>query len=229
VRVAIMASGAGSNLKAIIAHLGTSTLPRSTHAVVAAVISNRAAAGALAVAAEHGVQQIVLEDPGNGDALLAHLETHGIGLVALAGYIKRVPATVTAARAGRILNVHPALLPAFGGPGMYGERVHAAVLQSGARVSGVTVHFVDDQYDHGPIAAQWPVPVSATDTPATLAARVLRAEHLLYPRVITAVANGRIALDASGRVRGQVIDIAAASNFLLSAQEASWEHMTHAR
>ena len=98
------------------------------------------------------------------------------------------------------MNVHPALLPAFGGPGMYGARVHRAVLDAGARISGATVHFVDEQYDRGPIIAQWPVPVLAADTPETLAARVLRVEHILYPRVVHAVAADHIALAADGRV-----------------------------
>ena len=93
-----------------------------------------------------------------------------------------------------MVNVHPALLPAFGGRGMYGNRVHHAVIESGARVSGVTVHFVDTQYDHGAIIAQWPVPVFASDDAGTLAARVLRVEHILYPRVIDAVAAGRLSL-----------------------------------
>jgi folate-dependent phosphoribosylglycinamide formyltransferase PurN len=93
------------------------------------------------------------------------------------------------------------LLPAFGGPGMYGARVHRAVLDAGATVSGVTVHFVDQAYDRGPVIAQWPVPVLADDTPASLGARVLRVEHLLYPIAVNAIAAGRISLTADGRVQ----------------------------
>ena len=96
-----------------------------------------------------------------------------------------------------MLNVHPALLPAFGGKGMYGTRVHHAVIASGVRVSGVTVHLVDTQYDHGAIVAQWPVPVFPSDDAGTLAARVLRVEHLLYPRVLDAFASGRLAVPDS--------------------------------
>ena len=96
--------------------------------------------------------------------------------------------------AGRIINVHPALLPAFGGPGMFGQRVHRAVLDAGVRVTGVTVHFVDAEYDRGRIIAQWPVPVFSNDDAGTLASRVLRVEHLLFPRVVDAVASGRITL-----------------------------------
>jgi folate-dependent phosphoribosylglycinamide formyltransferase PurN len=101
-----------------------------------------------------------------------------------------------------MLNVHPALLPAFGGQGMYGHRVHEAVVASGVRVTGATVHFVDEHYDRGPIIAQWPVPVFAGDTPGTVAVRVLEVEHQLFPRVVAAVAAGHIALDGHGRVTG---------------------------
>ena len=104
------------------------------------------------------------------------------------------PRTLDAYR-NRILNVHPALLPKFGGPGMYGERVHEAVLASGDRVSGVTVHLVDEEYDHGPVVAQTQVPVLPDDTPGTLAAKVLEQEHILYPETIQRIATGEIDLD----------------------------------
>lgn len=112
----------------------------------------------------------------------------------LAGYIRLVPPEIVVKYDGRIVNVHPGLLPAFGGPGMYGQRVHRAVLEAGARVTGVTVHFVNEQYDRGKIIAQWPVPVFANDDAGTLAARVLRVEHLVYPRVVQGVASGRLSL-----------------------------------
>src|SRR5205814_6527047 len=127
------------------------------------------------------------------------LEAHGVELVVLAGYLRRVPETVVHRYAGRTINVHPALLPAFGGPGMYGARVHDAVLAAGVTVSGVTAHFVDEEYDRGTIIAQWPVPVLAGDDRETLAARVLRVEHILYPRVVNAVAGGKITLAACRR------------------------------
>ena len=110
--------------------------------------------------------------------------------------MRLVPEVVVNAYRGRMVNVHPALLPAFGGRGMYGSRVHAAVIAAGARVSGATVHFVDERYDHGAIIAQWPVPVLSADTPQALAARVLRVEHALYPPAVLAVAQSRISLDA---------------------------------
>jgi folate-dependent phosphoribosylglycinamide formyltransferase PurN len=122
----------------------------------------------------------------------------------LAGWLKLVPHEVVRAWHGRVLNVHPALLPAFGGAGMYGARVHRAVVESGVRITGVTVHFVDEAYDRGAIAAQWPVPVHADDTPELVAQRVLRVEHQLLPRVVQAVAAGALSLDADGRVRGRL-------------------------
>jgi phosphoribosylglycinamide formyltransferase-1 len=131
------------------------------------------------------------------------LAQHAIDLVALAGYMRLIPDTVTRAYRGRLLNVHPALLPDFGGTGMYGARVHRAVLSAGAPHSGPSVHFVDEVYDHGPVIAQWPVPVLDGDDERALAARVLRAEHLLYPRVVDAVAGGEVRLDAEGRVQSE--------------------------
>jgi folate-dependent phosphoribosylglycinamide formyltransferase PurN len=120
-----------------------------------------------------------------------------------------------------MLNVHPSLLPAFGGPGMYGRRVHAAVLAAGARVSGATVHFVDEAYDRGAIAAQWPVPVFADDTPESLAARVLRVEHALLPPTVAAVGAGRLALGADGRARG-AFAVAPATESREFAREAAF-------
>jgi phosphoribosylglycinamide formyltransferase 1 len=127
-----------------------------------------------------------------------------VDLIALAGYMRHVPPEVTRAYHGRVVNVHPALLPSFGGPGMYGARVHRAVLSADASESGPTVHFVDDVYDHGAVIAQWPVPVLRDDDEHALARRVLRAEHLLYPRVVDAVAGGRVRLGDDGRVIGDL-------------------------
>jgi folate-dependent phosphoribosylglycinamide formyltransferase PurN len=128
------------------------------------------------------------------------LGDHRVDLIVLAGYLRLVPRSVVGAYRGRIINIHPALLPAFGGAGMYGQRVHSAVIEQGARVSGATVHFVDEAYDRGPIIAQWPVPVLPGDTPEALAARVLRVEHLLLPRAACAVAMGKVRLDENGRL-----------------------------
>jgi len=185
-QVAVLASGHGSNLQALLDAFAAPAAP----ARIALVVSNQAAAGALERAQRARVPTATIAADGqDADGLLALLARHDVGLVVLAGYLKKVPERVVAAYRGRMLNVHPALLPSFGGPGMYGRRVHEAVLASGARVSGVTVHLVDEQYDHGPIVAQWPVPVRPADTAATLAARVLEAEHRLLPALVAAFAR----------------------------------------
>lgn len=193
-RVAVLASGRGSNLAALLDACATSDLP----ADVVAVLSDRPAAGALELARSAGLPALEIGDPADGAALTAMLDRVEAGLVVLAGYLKLVPGDVVRPYAGRMLNIHPALLPAFGGPGMYGIRVHRAVLASGARISGATVHLVDEAYDRGPILAQWPVPVRPADTAETLAARVLAIEHRLLPAVVRQAA--RALLD--GRLPG---------------------------
>lgn len=195
-RIAVLASGGGSNLQAIVDYLAARGEQRAGD--VSLVVAGRESAGALERARRHGIPAAVAAPAALGDLL----DRHRIDLVVLAGYLSLVPEPVTERFAGRMLNIHPALLPAFGGHGLYGARVHRAVLESGARVSGATVHFVDAHYDRGPIVAQWPVPVLAGDTAESLAARVLRVEHLLFPRVVDAVARGVVALGADGRVRG---------------------------
>lgn len=201
-RIGVLASGGGSNLGALLAHFATA--PASTHGAVQLVLSDRADAGALERARALGISALSIADPRDGVALRDLLQEHQIDLIVLAGYLKLVPAEVVATWPGRMLNVHPAMLPAFGGPGMYGKRVHAAVIAAGVDSSGVTVHFVDEQYDRGAVAAQQAVPVLPDDTPETLAARVLQAEHALLPRVVAAVAAGQIALTPDGRVTGQL-------------------------
>ena len=193
-RIAVLASGGGTNLQAILEHFDDIGERRCGDVVL--VASNRVEAGALDRARARGIETAALPSPSRPDAVAldALLRAREIDLVVLAGYLKLIPGDVIGAYAGRIVNVHPALLPAFGGAGMYGERVHRAVLDAGAKVTGVTAHFVDREYDRGRIIAQWPVPVLAGDDVASLAARVLRVEHLLYPRVVDAVAGGRLTL-----------------------------------
>jgi formyltetrahydrofolate-dependent phosphoribosylglycinamide formyltransferase len=182
-RVAVAVSGRGSNLEALLRALETEAAAR-----IVLVVSNRADAGALARAAAHGVPADVLPDPADGADWLARLDRHRVDLLVLAGYLKLVPAAVIARFRDRIINIHPALLPAFGGPGMYGRHVHEAVLRSGATESGATVHLVDEAYDRGAILAQRRVPVLPGDTPDQLAARVLEVEHRLLPAVVRAAA-----------------------------------------
>jgi formyltetrahydrofolate-dependent phosphoribosylglycinamide formyltransferase len=185
VRVAVLVSGGGTNLQALLDALHDSPLAR-----VARVITNRSHAGALARARRHDVPTTQLRNPDDAAELLAALaEAPQADLVVLAGYLKLVPPTVVARFRWRMINIHPALLPAHGGPGMYGRRVHEAVLASGAAESGVTVHYVDEQYDRGPIIAQARVPVLPGDTAEDLAARVLEAEHRLLPLVVLELAR----------------------------------------
>ena len=200
VRVAVLASGGGTNLQAILDYLHAQGDGQAT--TVALVASDRRSAGALDRARRRGVEATALDETQRGDGLAALLEWHAIDCIALAGYLRFVPATVTRQWRGRIVNVHPSLLPSFGGAGMYGIRVHQAAIEAGVRVTGVTVHFVDEEYDRGPIIAQWPVPVLPGDTPEALAERVLAVEHALYPMALDAVARGRVTLGADGRVAG---------------------------
>jgi formyltetrahydrofolate-dependent phosphoribosylglycinamide formyltransferase len=199
-RVAVLASGGGTNLQAILDYLDAHHDAQAMS--VALVASDRAAAGALERARRHGVPAMALDATQRGDPLAAILESHAIDYIALAGYLRFIPTAVTRRWRGRIVNVHPSLLPSFGGAGMYGLRVHEAVIDAGVRVTGVTVHFVDEEYDRGPIIAQSPVPVLPGDTPEVLAQRVLSVEHALYPVALDAVARGRVTLGADGRVAG---------------------------
>jgi formyltetrahydrofolate-dependent phosphoribosylglycinamide formyltransferase len=195
-RIAVFASGRGTNLQAILDYLNTHGEARGGDVVL--VASDRPNAGALDRARRAGISSAVLRSTRVPDGCepLALLRQHGVDFLALTGYLRLLPTEIVAEFPSRILNIHPALLPSFGGPGMYGERVHRAVLMSGARVSGATVHYVDEEYDRGPILAQWPVPVLADDSVSSLAARVLKVEHVLYPRVIDAVASGRWRFDS---------------------------------
>jgi phosphoribosylglycinamide formyltransferase-1 len=197
-RVAVLASGGGSNLQAILDHQRALGPAASAHVVL--VASDQPEAGVLERARAAGITALYLDRTARTSGLSAILETHHIDLVVLAGYLRLVPADVVSHYRGRILNVHPALLPAFGGPGMYGPRVHEAVIAHGERLTGPTVHFVDERYDEGPIIAQFPIPVDPNDTPESLAQRVLRIEHQLYPFVIEAVAAGTIRLGADNSV-----------------------------
>jgi phosphoribosylglycinamide formyltransferase-1 len=182
-RVAVAVSGRGSNLEALLRALGADAPAR-----VVLVVSNRADAAAVEHAQAHGVPAEVLPDPADAADWLERLARHRVDLVVLAGYLKLVPAGVIARYRDRILNVHPALLPAFGGRGMYGHHVHEAVLASGVRETGATVHLVDEVYDRGRVLAQGRVPVLRGDTPEALAARVLAVEHRLLPAVVLAAA-----------------------------------------
>ena len=197
----MLASHGGTNLQAII----DSCRSGSIDAEVRVVISNNSRSLALERARKVGIPTAHLSSATHPDsdrldeAIAETLQRHGVQVVALAGYMKMLGSRTLDAYRNRILNVHPALLPKFGGRGMYGERVHQAVLASGDSVSGVTVHLVDEEYDHGPVVAQTQVPVLPGDTPDTLAARVLEQEHILYPKTIQRIATGEVNLNAMAK------------------------------
>ncbi|MEO8192225.1 MAG: phosphoribosylglycinamide formyltransferase [Gemmatimonadales bacterium] len=186
VRIAVLASGGGTNLQALIDYLVGQGDRASARIVV--VGSNREGSRALDRARAATIPAEVFDASDDGSALLDLLDRYDAQLVVLAGYLKRIPPAIVNHYRGRILNVHPGLLPEFGGAGMYGAKVHAAVIAAGAAHTGVTVHLVDDELDHGPVIARWLVPVNRGDTTETLAARVLEVEHVVYPRVVEMVA-----------------------------------------
>lgn len=197
VPVAVFASGSGTNFQSLLDREAEGAAYR-----IELLVTDRAcAAEGRARAAGKAVRRVGFEgaDPSGDPAaqVLAALEGAGAQAILLAGFVKLLPAAVCRAYRGRALNVHPALLPSFGGQGMYGARVHEAVLRAGAKLSGPTVHYVNEHYDDGEIVAQWPVPVLPGDTPATLAARVLEVEHALYPEAADALARGIVSGSAS--------------------------------
>ncbi len=197
--IAVLASGGGSNLQSILDACRDGLLKDKARVVL--VISNNSGAGALIRAKDAGIESACLnhrEYPDTADldqACIFAIEQAGANLVVFAGYMKKRGALFVRRFNNRILNIHPSLLPKHGGPGMYGAYVHRAVIAAGDTESGPTVHLVDEIYDHGRILAQKKVPVLAADTPETLAARVLVAEHALYPDVLSRIAAGEINLD----------------------------------
>ncbi len=184
-------------MQAILDAISAGTL----NAEVVLVVSDRDGIGALERAERVSIPTVVLHPrdfagaEAFGAALLDVLNAEAVNFIALAGYLKQIPGVVVQAFRHRILNIHPSLLPAFGGPGFYGRRVHEAALAHGVRWSGATVHLVDEEYDTGPIVLQEPVPVHADDTPETLAARVLTVEHALYPQALRLFADGHIRIE----------------------------------
>jgi len=198
-RLGFLASHGGSNMRAIIAGCRDGRLGAES----ALIISNNRQSGALQWAAAESLPFAHISARTHADAaeldqaIADALGAAGVNLVVLAGYMKMLgPATLNRYHA-RILNIHPALLPKHGGRGMYGRRVHEAVLAAGERVTGVTVHLVDEHYDHGPILAQQEVPVAAGDDAESLAKRVLAVEHDFYWRTIERIRSGAIDLDAA--------------------------------
>ena len=200
--VAVLGSGRGSNFQAILDAIQRDTL---RNVRICIVISNNSGAGILEIARANGIpavhlsQRVFPDETAFVDALLETLQKHGTNFVALAGYMKRIHPRVIAAYRNRIVNIHPALLPKHGGKGMYGENVHRAVIASGERISGATVHIVDEEFDHGAVVLQQQVILTGNDTPETLAAKVLDVEHAIFPRALQLFADGKVTSE-SGRV-----------------------------
>lgn len=193
-KIAVLASGRGTNLQAIMDACRRGAI----HGEVVVVISTNGTARALWRARRAGLPAILLDhreflDRETFEAKLVEvLNAYRVELVCLAGWLRILTPPFVAQFEGRIMNIHPALLPLFGGQGMYGDRVHQAVLAAGVKVSGCTVHFVDDTPDGGPIILQATVPVHVEDTPSSLAQRIARREHRLYPQAIRLFAEGRL-------------------------------------
>lgn len=193
-RLAVLLSGGGTTLENLVARTADGRL-RGVE--IRVVISSRSEVRGVRIAREAGLPLVVLrrrdyvDDDAFSTAITATLDAAGVDLVVLAGFLCfwRIPP----AYLGRVLNIHPALLPRFGGRGFFGHHVHEAVLAAGETQSGCTVHLADNQYDHGPIVARSVVPVEPGDTPDTLAARVGAAERELYPQVIQRVADEGLA------------------------------------
>lgn len=179
--IAIFASGTGTNARKIIEYFES-----SSEVKVALVVSNRKNALVLDAAAERGIPTILLERKSfyHSETILTELQTYSISLIILAGFLWLIPPYLVRAFTDRIINIHPALLPKFGGKGMYGHHVHEAVLDAGEKESGITIHLVDEIYDNGSTLFQAKCPVEVNDTPETLAKRVLKLEHYYFPRII---------------------------------------------
>jgi formyltetrahydrofolate-dependent phosphoribosylglycinamide formyltransferase len=180
-RVAIFASGAGSNAQKVIDHFREDPLVS-----IALVVCNREGAGVIDIARRENIPLLLVQRKTFADntGCLEQLQEKGISFIVLAGYLLRMPPSIVAAFPRRIVNIHPALLPRFGGAGMYGHFVHEAVIESGEQESGITIHYVDEEYDTGDIIFQARCPVLPGDTPSDLAHRIQQLEHAHYPRVI---------------------------------------------
>jgi phosphoribosylglycinamide formyltransferase-1 len=200
-KLAVLISGSGRTLKNFIDLAAEGQLPVD----IRLVVSSTAQAGGLKFAEVAAIPTRVIcrrdfptgaeGDAAFGEAVFLACREAGVEYVAMAGFLKLAP--VPKDFAGRVVNIHPALLPAFGGPGMYGDRVHQAVLDAGVKVTGCTVHFVDNVYDAGPIIWQQPVPVFDDDTADTLAKRVFEVEKEAYPHVLKLLAAGRVKLEGT--------------------------------
>lgn len=183
-QIAILASGAGSNAARIIEHFDKHPTIK-----VSLVASNKPDAGVLSIALAAGIPTVIMEKERffRGDGYVAIFQEHQIDFIVLAGFLWKIPSTLVQAFRGRMVNIHPALLPKYGGKGMYGKFVHEAVVASGEKFSGITIHFVDEIYDHGQIVFQDRFELVPGETPESLAVRIHELEHRHFPRVIEEV------------------------------------------
>lgn len=179
--IAIFASGAGSNARRIIEYFKDSETVK-----IALIVCNKPGAGVLNIAQEHGIPTLLIEKEQffRGNAYVDELREYHIDFIVLAGFLWKVPSALIRAFTEKIINIHPALLPKYGGKGMYGQFVHEAVIGAKDPESGITIHFVDEQYDHGSTIFRITCPVLPDDTPASLAQRIHELEHKHYPMVI---------------------------------------------
>ena len=191
VRIGVLVSGGGTNLQSLIDAIEEGSI----NGEIAVVISDRGKAFALERARKHGIKAVYIDKNQPGLRLKEELDKHSIELVVLAGYLTILDRYFVKAYEGRIINIHPSLIPSFCGKGFYGERVHKAAIEYGVKVSGATVHFVDEGTDSGPIILQEAVPVFAEDTADTLAARVLEIEHKLLPEAVRLYCKGSLVIE----------------------------------
>lgn len=206
-RLTVFASGRGSNFQTIFKKISDGYIS----ARVVLLITDNSKAGAIAFAAKHNIPVAVVK-PNNfqapeafGEELLRLMDLNKTEWVILAGYLKKIPANVVNRYQNRIVNIHPALLPAFGGKGMYGLRVHQAVFNAGVKISGVTVHLVNNEYDAGPIVVQKAVDIEDCSSPEEIAARVLQQEHLAFPEAIKLLIENEIAIDGQRVIKRKSI------------------------
>lgn len=204
-RIAIFASGKGSNAEKIIEHFKIDLTPNprlndtvgqaspkeremytTSIAEIALIVSNKSEAGVLKIAASHNIPTLIIDKEKffRGNGYVDELREMKIDLIVLAGFLWKIPLLLINAYRNRIINIHPALLPKYGGKGLYGNFVHQAVLTNKEKESGISIHYVDEVYDHGDIIFQTRCPVMKTDTPETLAERIHQLEHTHYPLII---------------------------------------------
>ena len=184
--VAIFASGAGSNAEKIIQQMNIAAQAGKKDFSINLIVCNRPTAGVLAIAAKYNIDTLLIEKEQflNGDGYVTELTARGIQFIVLAGFLWKIPIALIKAYPNKIINIHPALLPKYGGKGMYGDKVHQAVITAGEKESGITIHYVDELYDHGSIIFQAKCTIEEKDTPEMLAQKIHLLEHQHYPEVI---------------------------------------------